>query len=69
MNFIKTYFKMKMNEWKVKAQIYGMIVEFMDNQKDILEFMKKLYIELDVNSEDFQKEAVSKIIEFVNREQ
>lgn len=38
-----TYLKMKRNEWKVKAQFYGMIAHMIDNQKDIITTLEKLY--------------------------
>ena len=61
-----TYFiKMKKNEWKVKAMLYGTIAQIMDNQdeiKDMLDLVKRLYEELkDVPTEDLQKEFVSKL--------
>ncbi len=62
-----TYFKMKKNEWKVKATIYGIIASVMDNQKEIIEFVRKLYVSLkDVPAEDIQKELISKIAELVH---
>ena len=68
-----TYFKMKRNEWKIKAMLYGTIAQIMDNQdeiKDIINFVKKLYEELkDVLTEDLQKELVSKLAEIIHNEQ
>ena len=68
-----TYFKMKKNEWKVKAMFYGAIVQLMDNQdeiKDMINLVKKLYEELkDVPAEDLQKEFVSKLAEIIHNEQ
>lgn len=62
-----TYFRMKKNEWKVKAAIYGMIASVMDNQKEFIEFAQKLYNGLkDVSAEDMQKELISKIAELVH---
>lgn len=64
-----TYFKMKKNEWKVKAAIYGMIATVMDNQKEIIEFAQKLFVSLkDVSAEDMQKELISKIAELVHND-
>lgn len=31
---MKNYFKMKKNKWKVKAMLYGLIVEPSENQKE-----------------------------------
>lgn len=67
-----TYFKMKRNEWKVKAMFYGTIVQIMDNQneiKDMINLAKKLYEELkDVPAEDLQKEFISKLAEIIHNE-
>ena len=67
-----TYFKMKRNEWKVKAMFYGTIIQIMDNQdeiKDMLDLVKRLYEELkDVPTEDLQKEFVSALAEIIHNE-
>ena len=67
-----TYFRMKRNEWKVKAMFYGTIASIMDNQdeiKDALNLVKKLYEELkDVPAEDLQKEFISKLAETIHNE-
>ena len=61
---IKEYFRMKKNEWKVKAQIYGIIATLMDNQKDIADFIKKFYESLkDVPADEFKEMFVTKIVE------
>ena len=68
-----TYFRMKKNEWKVKAMLYGTIIQIMDNQneiKDMLDLVKRLYEELkDVPTEDFQKEFVSALVEIIHNEE
>ena len=69
-----TYFiKMKKNEWKVKAMLYGTIAQIMDNQdeiKDMIDLVKRLYEELkDVPTEDLQKEFVSALAEIIHNEQ
>ena len=68
-----TYFRMKRNEWKVKAMLYGTIAQIMDNQdeiKDMIDLVKRLYGELkDVPTEDLQKEFVSKLAEIIHNEQ
>ena len=67
-----TYFRMKRNEWKVKAMLYGTIAQIMDNQdeiKDMLDLVKRLYDELkDVPTEDLQKEFVSALAEIIHNE-
>lgn len=66
------YFRMKRNEWKVKAIFYGTIASIMDNQGEIQEMLnlaKKLYEELkDVPAEDLQKEFISKLAETIHNE-
>ena len=68
-----TYFEYKKNEWKVKAMLYGTIVQIMDNQdeiKDMIDLVKKLYEELkDVPTEDLQKEFVSALAEIIHNEE
>ena len=68
-----TYFEYKKNEWKVKAMLYGTIVQIMDNQdeiKDMIDLVKRLYEELkDVPTEDLQKEFVSALAEIIHNEQ
>ena len=67
-----TYFRMKKNEWKVKAMLYGTIIQIMDNQdeiKDMLDLVKRLYEELkDVPTEDLQKEFIGKLAEIIHDE-
>ena len=67
-----TYFRMKKNEWKVKAMLYGAIAQIMDNQdeiKDMINIVKKLYEELkDVPTEDLQKEFISALAEIIHNE-
>ena len=67
-----TYFRMKRNEWKVKAMLYGTIAQIMDNQdeiKDMINLVKKLYEELkDIPAEDLQKEFVGKLAEIIHNE-
>ena len=67
-----TYFRMKRNEWKVKAMFYGTIAQIMDNQdeiKDMITLVKKLYGELkDVFTDDLQKEFVAKLAEILHNE-
>ena len=67
-----TYFKMKRNEWKVKAMFYGIIAQIMDNQneiKEVINLVKKLYGELkDVPAEDLQKEFIGKLAEIIHNE-
>lgn len=64
-----TYLKMKKNEWKVKAMVYGTIVALIDNQKDVLMLLQKMYTALkDVPAEELQKEFISKLAEIIHEE-
>lgn len=68
-----TYFiRMKRNEWKVKAMLYGTIAQIMDNQdeiKDMINLVKKLHEELkDIPAEDLQKEFIGKLAEIIHNE-
>ena len=69
---ITYFFRMKRNEWKVKAMLYGTIAQIMDNQdeiKDMLDLVKRLYEELkDVPTEDLQKEFVSALADIIHNE-
>lgn len=37
-----TYFKMKRNEWKVKAKLYGFIIAVMENQEELIAKLTEL---------------------------
>lgn len=66
---IKNYIIMKKNEWKIRAMVYGTIASLMDNQKEILGLLQKMYISLkDVPTEDLQKEFISKLAEIIHNE-
>ena len=66
------YITYKKNEWKVKAMLYGTIIQIMDNQdeiKDMIDLVKRLYKELkDVPTEDLQKEFLSALAEIIHNE-
>lgn len=63
------YLKMKKNEWKVKAMLYGTIATLLDNQKDILNLLQKMYTALkDVPVEELRTEFVSKLAEIIHEE-
>lgn len=64
-----TYLKMKKNEWKVKAFLYGTVAALLDNQKDMLELLQKMYIALkDVPADELQKEFITKLTEVIHDE-
>lgn len=60
---------MKKNEWKIKATIYSVIATSIDNQKEFLSMIQKLYIALkNVPMEELQKEFVTKLAEIIHNE-
>jgi hypothetical protein len=60
---------MKRAEWKIKATLYNAIAAFIDNQKEILELLQKIYIAFkDVSAEDLQKEFISKLAEIIHND-
>ena len=64
-----TYFKMKRNEWKVKAMFYGIIASIIDNQKPIITMAQTLFAELkDVPAEELRSEFISKVAELIHDE-
>lgn len=66
---IKEYLRMKRNEWKVKAYFYELVAEMWDNQKDIIGFIRNLYIALkDTPVEDLKNEVISQAALLVHEE-
>lgn len=63
------YFRMKKAEWKVKATLFGAIAGIIDNQKEVLGLLQKMYIALkDIPSEELQKEFITKLAEIIHDE-
>lgn len=63
------YIRMKRAEWKIKATLYNAIAALIDNQKEILELLQKIYIAFkDVSAEDLQKEFISKLAEIIHND-
>jgi GTP1/Obg family GTP-binding protein len=63
------YFRMKKAEWKIKATFFGAIASIIDNQKEVLSLLQKMYIALkDIPVEDLQKEIVAKLAEIIHNE-
>lgn len=64
-----TYLKMKRDEWKVKAMFYGTIAALIDNQKEVLMLLQKMYTALkDVPAEELQKEFIARLAEIIHEE-
>lgn len=63
------YIRMKKNEWKVRAALYGAAAAVIDNQKEILELLRKMYAALkDVPAEELRDELVSRLAEMVHND-
>lgn len=63
------YLKMKRSEWKVKAILYGAIDALINNQKELLVLLQKMYTALkDVPAEELQREFVNKLAEIIHEE-
>ena len=64
-----TYFKMKKNEWKVKAAFYGAIASILDNQKPLIAMAQALFTELkDVPAEELRSELIDKVAELIHED-
>lgn len=62
-----SFLKMKRNEWKVKAMLYGTILTMMENRRGALELLQNLYLSLkDVPADQLQKEFVEKLAEVIH---
>lgn len=62
-----TYFRMKRNEWKVKAQFYGLIGRLMDEQKEILSLLQNLYASLkNIPAEELRNQLIQQVAELAH---
>ncbi|MBD5494526.1 MAG: hypothetical protein HDR12_09185 [Lachnospiraceae bacterium] len=61
------FFKMKKNEWKIRAIVYGTIAALIENQKELVELLQKMYVALkDVPAEELREEFISKLTEIIS---
>lgn len=61
------YIRMKRAEWKIKAMVYGTIATLINNQKEVLNILQKMYVALkDIPAEELQKEFISKLAEIIH---
>lgn len=61
------FIKMKKNAWKIRAIVYGAIAAIIDNKKEILELLQKMYTALkDVPAEELREEFIIKLAEIIN---
>lgn len=64
-----TYFKMKKNEWKIRNAIYNGILGFMENKKDMVNTVKKLFDSVkDMSTEDIRGEFIGKLADIIHNE-
>ena len=63
------FIRMKKAELKVKAMLYGAIAALIDNQREVLDLMQKMYLALkDTPAQDLQKELVGRLAEIIHEE-
>lgn len=63
------YLKMRRDEVRVKAMVYGAIAEIMENQKELLSFFQKLYTALnDVPPDELRRQFVERLAEIIHNE-
>lgn len=59
--------RMKKNEWKIKATFYSAIATLIENQKELLELIQKMYSALkDVPTDELREEFISKLAEIIH---
>ena len=60
---------MKYKEWKIKLAFYSAVISIFENNKEIIDFLKKLYEGLkDTSSENFQEELIKAVAGFAHDE-
>ena len=63
------YLRMKRNEWKIKAMLYGAILSVMEDQRGTLTLIHKLCTALkDVPEEELKSEVAQKLAEIIHSE-
>lgn len=63
------YFRMKRNEWRVKAALYGAAATVLRNREEISALLRNLYSALkDVPAEELQEALVSRLAELIHSE-
>lgn len=59
--------KMKRDELKVKAMLYGTVAYILEEQNDVIELIQKLYLVLkDIPMEDLRSELVRNLAELIH---
>lgn len=63
------YFRVKFMELKIKEMLYDTILGVINEQKDIIDFVQRLYMVCkDVPIDELRKEFISAIAEIVHEE-
>lgn len=61
------FIRMKKNEWKIKAMFYSAIATLIENQKELLELIQKMYSALkDVPADELREDFISKLAEIIH---
>lgn len=64
-----TYFRMKKNEWKVKAELYKLASDFIDNKREFCNLVKNLYDRLkDIPLDELRNEYIKCLVEVIHKE-
>ena len=60
---------MKYKEWKIKLTFYSAVISIFENNKEIIDFLQKLYEGLkNVAPENFQEELIRAVAGFAHDE-
>lgn len=64
-----TYLRMKKNQWKTKAFLYGITARILDEHQDMITLVSDIYTALkDIPAEELQKELAAKLAETIHRQ-
>lgn len=66
---MRHYFRMKKNEWKVKAMLYSAILTVTEEHRSAIELLQRLYASLkDIPESELKKEFTEKLAEIIHTE-
>lgn len=64
-----SYIRMKRNQWKVRAALYAAAATVIDDHKEILALLQRMYTALkDVPPEDLREALVSRMAEMIHND-
>lgn len=64
-----TYFRMKINEWKLKNAIYSGVLGFMNNKKTIFDTLKNLFDSVKgMTGEELRDAFIGRLAEIIHEE-